>query len=152
MQFDALAGYPATGRKMGEAMGSSDRVTGIAGIFTSDDVRMLADIGFMTLGRGNTKGARKIFDGLAVLRPGSDASMAAEATYMLATGEPHKAAEFLRGAEPSHTTSVLLAVALLGAKQGTQAMDVLQEAIAAFPESDFARRVLSEIQVSLSGT
>lgn len=113
---------------------------------------MLVDIGFMALGHGRTEEARQIFDGVAILRPGSEAVQVAEATYMLATGEAHKAVDLLKKTEPSDTASVMLAVAMLGARQGKDAMALLEETIAAYPESDFAKRVLNELQVSLSNT
>lgn len=118
--------------------------------FTSDDVRLLADIGFLALARGSKRTARQLFNSLLILRPGSEASLVAEASFQLAIGEAQNAVEILRKAEPSDRITALLAVSLMSARQGEEAMKLLEKTVAGNAGSEFSTRIPRELQVEAS--
>lgn len=132
-------------------MASQEPRTGIASSFSSDDVRLIAQIGFTALSCGDLTAARRIFDGLAILRPGSEASIFAEASYQLMSGDPHRAIEILRGAEPTDQLSTMLAISLFTVRQAEEGRAVLEEIAARSGDQSTAARMLGELQPAPAG-
>lgn len=127
-------------------MDFSKSQSALAQMFTADDIRMLADIGLMALAYGRKKTARQIFNGLSVLRPGSEVAIVAEAMYRLAIGEAQGAVDILQAAEPSDRILPLLAVAMLGARKSAEAQKILRATVKDQPEAEFSGRMLHELQ------
>ncbi len=118
----------------------------LAQLFPPEDVRLIADLGFLALAAGRRKTARQLFNALLVLRRGSEVSIVAEASFQLAMGESNRAVEILRTAEPSDRINALLAVALLGARKSDEAMELLLQSAADPDGSQFSVRILKELQ------
>ena len=86
------------------------------------DVRLLADIGFLTLSYGHFDKAETIFKGVQVARPESEAGPLGIALTHLARGNVHATVEALRKLPPSDSVRLYLAIALgrSGDKQGAE--------------------------------
>lgn len=131
----------------------ANRKAGIDELMGAEDVRVLADIGFMALFGDRAELARSIFDALDVLRPESEAAVVARANYCLATNDVHKAAEILRAATPSDAICALLGLTLLKQRKGEEALVLLKEASERYADAGgtLSANMLAEIQVMLSG-
>ena len=91
------------------------------------DVRILTDIGFIALTRGHMRHAREIFDAIALLSPGSDASIVGEAMFWLIMNKPEQALRHLRNAPPTDAVRAFLGIALQRAGKTGDALEVLAE-------------------------
>lgn len=106
--------------------------------FATDDVRMLADIGFLALSRGLDRHALAIFEGVRALRPAQEAGPLGIAMVQLHRGEVDAAVATLRGLRPSDAALTFLGLAL--ARQGAQgeARALLSEVVTSAPDTPLA--------------
>lgn len=93
----------------------------------TEDIRLLADVGFIALSRGFLAEARALLDALRLLRPGSDACLVGEGVFWLAMGEPAIAVEKLRCGPPSDAVRSFLGIALFQSGAVEEATDVLDD-------------------------
>lgn len=85
----------------------------------TDDLRLLVDLGFTALMRGQIETAGTLFNGVAAARPDLEAGMIGQALVMLARNEVDAAVAQLRKAPPSDDVMAFLGMAL--ARQGDKA-------------------------------
>lgn len=86
----------------------------------TEDLRLLAEIGFLGIGRGRAAEAAAIFAFLRLQRPDLEAGHVGGALSELAQGRPAEAAEMLRNAP--QTESVLAFRALAHGRAGDRRM------------------------------
>ncbi len=79
----------------------------------TDDVRLLADIGFMIASRGETVHASRIFEAVVAARPDQDAGHLGRATLALLADRPADALAALKGRPPSPDVLTFRALALM---------------------------------------
>jgi Flp pilus assembly protein TadD len=101
----------------------------------SDDVRTLADLGYLALSRGLDEHAMAIFQGVKAARPDQEAGTIGVALVHMLRGELDPAIKLLRGLGPSDAALTFLGIAL--ARQG---------------ELDEARRLLTDVVTTAAGT
>lgn len=101
----------------------------------SDDVRLLADLGYMAVSHGLDVHAQAIFLGLRAVRPELEAAPVGLALVHLLRDEVEAAIKLLREAGPGDAARTFLGIAL--ARHGD-----LEE----------ARRLLSDVATSAKGT
>ncbi len=82
----------------------------------SDDIRLMAEIGFAGIGRGRLAEAAAIFTAIQALRPEAEAGHVGAALAELAAGRPGPAGDILRAAP--QTEAVLAFRALVHARAG----------------------------------
>ena len=111
-------------------------------IFTGEDRRMLAELGFYAVGGGLPGLAERIFAGLELLcPPGSEGGEAVRIGLALAAmgrDEPETAVEILRRAQPTDAVTVYLGVALAKAGEQAEAREVLEDLLATGPDPNHA--------------
>ncbi|MEJ1160509.1 tetratricopeptide repeat protein [Prosthecomicrobium sp. N25] len=112
-----------------------------------DDVRALADLGFLALSRGLGVEAEAIFEALRAVRPGEEAPLIGLGLVRLAAGEFDRAVAQFRAAPKTDAALTFLGIALLRQGALAEARRVL-ETVAAAGEggpADLARQTLAEI-------
>lgn len=104
-------------------------------ILQAEDVRVLADLGFMAISRGLDKEAESIFGGVMAARPDNEAGYIGKALVKLYRSELEQAIAILRKLPPTDTARLFLGMALGRAGQ-----------------PDDARAILSDLTITASGT
>jgi hypothetical protein len=115
----------------------------------SDDVRTLADIGFIALSRGLVAQAGTIFNGVVAARPDQEAGYIGHALVDLARGDVGGAIKTLRALPPTDAALTFLATALARHGEHAEACDILSELIRTAPVTPFAamaRHILAELR------
>lgn len=115
---------------------------------TSDDVRLLVDIGFIALSAGFNRDAESIFAGVAAARPAQEAGPLGSAMVRMAEGDPAGAAAILRRLPPSDAAQTYLGLALLRLGEVGEARRTLQgvaETAAGTPFGTLAAGTLAEL-------
>jgi len=104
----------------------------------SDDVRTLADLGFVALSRGMDRHAMTIFEGVKAARPQQEAGPLGIALVHMLRGDLDQAAKLLRELGPSDAALTFLGMAL--ARQGnlTEARRLLGNVIATAKGTPYA--------------
>lgn len=97
----------------------------IDGAITAEDLRSLADIGFMAVSRGLDGIAEPIFAGLTAARPAGEAGPLGTALVLLQRGEAEAAVATLRALPPSDAAQLFLGMALHRAGHAAEAREVL---------------------------
>ncbi|MDB5839907.1 MAG: hypothetical protein JWQ23_1859 [Herminiimonas sp.] len=120
-------------------------------VLAADDIRLLAEIGFMACGAGHAKAAKSLFEGLRVLRPDHAFPYIGLALARLGAGANDEAVRILRdeglAANPENNEiKVFLGLALNMARRPSESARVLQEVLVHTgddsPELNLARRLL----------
>ncbi|MEM7693051.1 MAG: hypothetical protein AAF318_01260 [Pseudomonadota bacterium] len=81
-------------------------------LIEADDVRLLAEIGFLALSKGLTVEAERIFEGIAAVRPGQEVSAIGRGLTALAKGDANAAVTILRAGPKTDAVATYLALAL----------------------------------------
>lgn len=102
---------------------------------TAEDVRTLADLGYIALSRGLDQHAMAIFQGVQIERPQQEAGPIGIALVHLLRGELDTAIKMLRGAGPGDAARTFLGIAL--ARHG---------------EIEEAKRLLANVAATAKGT
>lgn len=121
---------------------------GIDAVVTGEDLRMLADIGFSAVSRGEVANAEAIFAGLTAARPDNEAGPIGTALVNLHRGQAEEAAAILRRFPGSDAAQLFLGMALHRAARDTEARTVLEALAATASEpgpAEAARVLLLEI-------
>jgi predicted Zn-dependent protease len=122
-------------------------------VLAADEIRLLAEIGFMACGAGHARAARNLFEGLRVLRPRHAFPYIGLALARLGAGAYDEAVRILRdeglAANPGNDEiQVFLGLALNMAKRPSESARVLEEvlkkAVDESPEVILARRLLGQ--------
>jgi hypothetical protein len=114
----------------------------------ADDVRALADIGFLALSRGLDKQAMAIFAGVKAARPEQEAGPLGIALVHMLRGELDIAVRMLRALPPSDTALTFLGMALARQGQVDEARGLLEEVAATAADTaagKLARETLASI-------
>lgn len=120
---------------------------------TTEEIRLLAEIGFLACGAGHTRAARLLFEGLRNLRPTQPFAYIGLALSRLEAGENEEAIrilreEGLRNNPDNDEVKVFLGLALATARRASESQRVLSEvadpAKGDVPEARFARRLLGK--------
>lgn len=106
--------------------------------FESDDVRLLADIGFLALSRGLDQHALAIFQGVASLRPAQEAGPLGIALVHMLRGELDAAVKGLRALKPTDAALTFLGLALARQGANEEARTVLADVLSSAPDTPFA--------------
>lgn len=112
----------------------------------SEDVRALADLGFIALSRGLDSHAAAIFDGVSILRPEQEVGAIGRALVLMLRGDVDGAITLLRTLAPSDTVQAFLGMALARQGNGEEARHVLTDVVrhaADAPVADLAREILA---------
>ena len=80
---------------------------------TSEDVRLLVDLGFVALSAGLDREAQTIFAGVRAARPGQEAAPLGMAMVHMARNDLDKAVATLRALPPSDAATTYLGLALM---------------------------------------
>lgn len=113
---------------------------------TGDEVRALADLGFIALSRGLDTHAAAIFDGLSIARPEQEVGAIGRALVKMLRGDVDEAIALLRTLGPSDAVQAFLGMALARQGLGEEAQHVLNDVVRhapASPVADFARDILA---------
>jgi hypothetical protein len=102
---------------------------------TSEDVRVLADLGYVALSRGLDQHAMAIFQGVKTARPQGEAGAIGIALVHLLRGDMDTAIKLLRGAGPGDAARTFLGIAL--ARHG---------------DVDEAKKLLTNVAATTKGT
>jgi thioredoxin-like negative regulator of GroEL len=119
--------------------------------FKSEDVRMLAELGFAALSRGRNDEAAAIFAGVQAARPTQEAGFIGSALVHLARGEVDAAIRTLRSLPPTDTARTFLAMALHRGGDRATAREILADvAVTANQTADIvlAREMLNEFEAA----
>lgn len=115
-------------------------------ILNSDDLRLLADIGFIAGSRGLSEYARAIFEVVRVLRPGQEAGFLGSAVVHVLSGNPGAAVKELECAPATIATKTFMGIALLQEGRLSDGSELLCEVVREAPGtaySQLAQGVLS---------
>jgi thioredoxin-like negative regulator of GroEL len=114
----------------------------------SDDVRTLADLGFIAVSHGFNDNAAAIFAGVRAARPKEEAGFIGTALVSLARGDIDAAIRTLRSLPPTDAARTFLALALnCGGDRGA-AREILTDLVntaSGTPYATLAREVLDEL-------
>jgi predicted Zn-dependent protease len=114
-------------------------------ILSDDELRLLAEIGFMACNIRNAPKARAIFEGLNELRPGHPSVIVGFAVVHMAKRQWEDAVRVLRAGQQANQQdedlAMMLGIALLEAKRVDEGHKVLKTLAAAPGPSTPARRV-----------
>jgi hypothetical protein len=117
----------------------------------SEDVRALADLGFIALSRGLDRHAAAIFEGLQAARPNQEAGFIGRALVDLARGEVEAALRTLRSLPPSDAVLAFLGMALIRHGDQAEAREVLGAVIRNDPDGShgaMAKAMLAELDAA----
>lgn len=120
----------------------------IDAIVTGEDLRMLADVGFSAVSRGETATAQAIFAGLTAARPDNEAGPIGTALVHLQRGEAETAAAILRRFPGSDAAQLFLGIALHRGGRRDAARTVLEALVGTALDpapAEAARAALEEI-------
>ena len=108
-------------------------------IVTTEDLRLLADIGFIAGSRGSGDQANAIFAAIRVLRPNQEAGFLGSAMVHILAGDPDAAIKELNGAPATTATKTFLGIALLLNGSTFDGREALNSVIETAPGTAFAR-------------
>ncbi|MGL9618584.1 HrpB1 family type III secretion system apparatus protein [Bradyrhizobium sp. U531] len=94
---------------------------------TADDVRTLAELGFMALSRGQGAQAAAIFAGVRAARPAEEAGFIGAALVDMAAGNYAGAVKTMRALPPTDTQQAFLALALYRSGDRAAAREISRE-------------------------
>lgn len=119
-------------------------------VLAGEEIRLLAEIGYMACGGGRIRSAREIFEGLRHLRPDCAFPYIGLAMACLSAGAPQEAISVLRDqgldANPEDTEiKVFLGMALAMASRAHESRRVLGEVVAAADETMPERRLAEKL-------
>lgn len=103
-----------------------------------EDVRLLADIGFIALSAGFLREAGEIFEGVKAVRPEGEAGSLGLAMVDMARGDLDKAVSVLRALPPSSASRAYLGLALARRGDKDEARDVFGMVMQQTPGTPFA--------------
>lgn len=121
---------------------------GIDALVTAENLRLLADVGFSAISRGDDRSAEAIFAGLTAARPDGEAGPIGTALVHLYRGNAEAAVAILRRFPGSDAAQLFLGMALHRAARSAEARAVLEAlaATAADPApGEAARAMLAEL-------
>ena len=95
--------------------------------FDVEDLRALADIGFIAMSRGLNVEAAKIFEAVRLLRPEQDAGFIGAALVDLRLGKAESAIALLRKPPPSDAVRLFLGLALINFGERREGIDILED-------------------------
>ncbi len=110
-----------------------------AGLLKQDDIRMLADIGFIAVSRGFKEHALAIFEAVKVVRPKGEAGYLGMSMVDILDGNPGAAVEALSSAPRSVAVNTFLGIALVQSSDLEGGRQVLRSVINESPDTPFAR-------------
>ncbi|GMO22107.1 hypothetical protein [Bradyrhizobium sp. TM233] len=116
---------------------------------TADDVRTLAELGFMALSRGQGAKAAAIFAGVQAARPAQEAGFIGAALVDMAAGNYAGAVKTMRSLPPTDTQQAFLAMALYRSGDRSAAREILLEVMQTAgdrPDTALARELLGELE------
>ncbi|GMP12195.1 hypothetical protein [Bradyrhizobium sp. TM239] len=116
---------------------------------TADDVRTLAELGFMALSRGQGTKAAAIFAGVQAARPAQEAGFIGAALVDMAAGNYAGAVKTMRALPPTDTRQAFLAMALYRSGDRIAAREILLEVMQTAgdrPDAALARELLGELE------
>lgn len=119
--------------------------------FESEDVRLLADVGFIAWSRGFDTEASCIFEAVRLLRPHHEAGYIGGALVRLRRGDCLGAVEYLRKPKPTNVVCTFLGVALLKLGERKEGLEMLSDAASRAqgdPSSRLASSILNEISAA----
>ena len=122
---------------MAEAFGRT--TVKIDDIVTSDDLRLLADIGFMASSRGRGEQADTIFAAIRALRPEEEAGFVGGAIVGILAGDPDAAIRALKDAPTTVATQTFRGIALVLSGRTSEGRETLKGVVQAAPDTSFAR-------------
>ncbi len=114
----------------------------------SQDIRLLAEIGFLALSKGMHAEAEAIFDGIAVVRPDQEVSFIGRGLVALARGDAHAAVAILRQGPKTDAVATYLALALARTGERDAAKEQLEDVADMASDPTFAtaaRHIAAEI-------
>lgn len=104
----------------------------------SEDVRLLADLGFIALSAGLEREAEAIFAGLKAARPGQEVGPLGLAMVQMARSDLDKAVATLRALPPTDAALTYLGLALARRGDSGEARSILKGVIETAPDTPFA--------------
>lgn len=120
----------------------------IDAVVTADDLRLLAEIGFSAVSRGEDAIAEAVFAGITAVRPQGEAGAIGKALVHLHRGEAEAAVTLLRRFPGSDAARLFLGLALNRAARRAEAREVLESVAATAQDpapAEAARSALAEI-------
>lgn len=106
--------------------------------FESEDVQLLADVGFLSISRGFDTHAEMIFKGLQGVRPAQEAGYLGEAMVLLFRKDYEKAITLLKKLPPTDGVSTFMGLALMQMGAREDAMEVFSDVIQTASGTPFA--------------
>ncbi|EAV41319.1 hypothetical protein SIAM614_00974 [Stappia aggregata IAM 12614] len=123
-------------------------------IFSSDELRLFVDIGFVAISRGNSCAAAAVFEAVRLVRPKQEAGYIGGALACLAQGEAEAAIQFLRAGPKTAASRAFLGLALVLRGECGNGRSVLQSVVDLAPSTpleELARGVLAEGGFEMTG-
>ena len=113
---------------------------------SSEDARLLAELGFLGVSRGMAREADAVFKALALARPGGEAAAIGRALVLMGAGDARAAAAILRNAPPTDAVAAFTALALARAGEREDAAERLEDvADGSGPVAEMAREALRDV-------
>lgn len=112
----------------------------------SEDLRTLADIGFIAAAYGMNEHAIAIFDAIRALRPNQEAGFLGCGLVGILSGNAGTAIEMLRSAPPTDGVGTFLGIALIQNGETHEGRELLEEIIATAPDTPFAAIAASTLE------
>lgn len=120
-------------------------------VLTSEEIRILVELGFLACGAGNTTAARKIFDGLRMGREDKGFAVIGAAMSMLEAGAAGEAVSLMRSnylsvGKTNNDYQAFFAVCLIAAGHRHEAERTIKDLLAHSGPPDAAHRLASALQ------
>ncbi|MFD2249681.1 Tfp pilus assembly protein PilF [Pseudochelatococcus lubricantis] len=118
----------------------------------TEDVRLLASLGFIAVMRSRDAHARAIFEGVMAARPEQEAGAVGLAMLHLKDGEYDRAIELLRPFSFSETALAFLGLSFFRKGDRERAMKILRDAVVLSSGGDggaFAQQMLNAIEAEV---
>lgn len=112
----------------------------------SEDLRLLADVGFIAANRGMNGHAVAIFDAIRALRPNQEAGFLGRGLVEILSGNAGKAIELLKAAPPTDGVRTFLGIALIQNDETQEGREILEDVIATAPGTPFATMASSTLE------
>jgi hypothetical protein len=108
-------------------------------ILTSQDLRLMADIGFMAASGGFKAQATAIFAAIHIMRPQHEAGLLGGAIVHILSGDYRAATRMLEKAPVTPATRAFLGIALIHEGNAVKGRRLLQTVVETAPDTPFAQ-------------
>ncbi|WP_152503322.1 hypothetical protein [Labrenzia sp. THAF82] len=108
-------------------------------VFSTDELRLLVEVGFVSISKGEPGAAAEVFEAVRLLRPKQDAGYIGGALAALMAEDPNAAVQLFGGAPDTPAARTFRGLALLRSGDVRQGRGCLRSVVDNAPSSAFAQ-------------